>query len=58
MEDLDPDYDPDVSEFDGPDELMQLDEMELEIKDSESKDQTGTNFSKILKNTLYSDFLN
>ena len=48
MEDLDPDYDPDVSEFDGPDELMQLDEMEIEIQDSQSKDQTGTKFWKLL----------
>jgi|LauGreDrversion4_2_1035121.scaffolds.fasta_scaffold5373594_1 hypothetical protein len=44
MEDLDPDYDPEVSDFDGPDELMQLDEMEIEIQDSQSKDQTGTKF--------------
>ena len=57
MEDLDPDYDPDVSEFDGPDELMQLDEIELEIKDSESKDPTGKKFLKNLKYTLHSNFL-
>ena len=34
MEDLDPDYDPDVEEFDGPDELMQLDDMEIDLDDN------------------------
>ena len=46
MEDLDPDYDPDVEEFDGPDELMQLDDMEIDldddIEDSELEDLVVT----------------
>ena len=35
MEDLDPDYDPEADEFDGPDELMQLDDMEIDVERSE-----------------------
>ena len=46
MEDLDPDYDPDVEEFDGPDELMQLDDMEIDldddVEDSELEDLVVT----------------
>ena len=38
LEDLDPDYDPEAQEFDGPDELMQLDDMEIDLGDVEDKE--------------------
>ena len=38
LEDLDPDYDPDAELFDGPDELMVLDDMEFSLDDDEKKE--------------------